>query len=170
MWRAYFGDCTRVFGLDIDPECLGRFDPPVEVMIGDQADLSFLARVLERTGPPDIVIDDGSHRQVDVNASFDFLYPRLTPDGVYLVEDLHTAYWPEYVGDSATFMERCKRRIDELHAHYSRGSAPTTEFTRTTESIHVYDSVVVIEKGPHTVFPPATSWGAASHLLKKETP
>jgi hypothetical protein len=45
------------------------------------------------------VLDDGSHVMSHINASFTVLYPGLNRNGVYLVEDLHTAYWDEYEGD-----------------------------------------------------------------------
>src|ERR1700722_16671624 len=87
-----------------------------------------------------------------IHASFSVLYPQLQRNGVYLVEDLHTAYWPEYEGGlkrQETFIETCKGLIDELNADHSRGVLPATEFTRTTLSMHFYDSIVVFEKGRH---------------------
>jgi hypothetical protein len=44
-------------------------------------------------------------------------------------------------------MELCKDLLDELNG---RGrSAPTTDFNRTTVSMHFYSSVAVFEKGRH---------------------
>jgi predicted O-methyltransferase YrrM len=37
--------------------------------------------------PIDIVIDDASHRYVESLASFEVLFPRLRPGGVYVIED-----------------------------------------------------------------------------------
>jgi hypothetical protein len=42
---------------------------------------------------------------------------------VYLVEDLHTAYWDEFGGGlkkEGTFIEFCKGLIDELNAYWVR--------------------------------------------------
>jgi hypothetical protein len=41
--------------------------------------------------------------------------------------------------------------IDELNAHHARGALAAMEFKNTTLSMHCYDSVVVFEKGRHTV-------------------
>jgi hypothetical protein len=71
---------------------------------------------------------------------------------VYMVEDLHTAYWDEYgggVGREGTFIELCKGLIDELNADWSRDKLPPTEFTKTTLSMHFYDSIVAFERGRH---------------------
>jgi cephalosporin hydroxylase len=162
MWKHYLGAQARVVGLDVNPLCAERVEPQIEVFIGDQADSTFLASVVDRIGPSDVVIDDGSHRQHDVGATFDFLYPRLSEHGVYIVEDLHAAYWPDFGGGLArpgTFIERAKGLIDELNAHHCADLQPSP-FTETTNSIHLYDSVAVFEKGPRRVFRALTSWGS----------
>ena len=105
------------------------------------------------------------------------------PGGVYIAEDLLTNYMAsgeflEGPGVAGTFMERTKQLIDQLNAHNAwnltnamnpRESLPckrrpcpppakrlmvSDEFTTTTTGIHVYDSMVVFERGPH---PPATN-------------
>jgi len=45
----------------------------------------------------------------------------MLKNGIYMVEDLHTAYWEEYEGGlrkSSTFIELCKNLIDELNADH----------------------------------------------------
>lgn len=151
LWKKYFGPGACVVGLDINPKCSALEEPQISVCIGDQSDTRFLTSVIEKHGPPDIVIDDGSHMQEHVLASFDFLYPLVDKRGLYLVEDLHTAYWSEFGGASIkeTFIDRTKDMIDDLNAYHTRGVIERSEFTRTTSSIHVYDSIVVFEKSPH---------------------
>ena len=99
---------------------------------------------------PAIVLDDGSHIQGHVNSAFNFLYPQLQPDGIYAVEDLHTAYWPDHQGGlhaPTSFIERCKSLIDELNGVWTPEKSLLTPFTRSTISMSFYDSVVVFEKG-----------------------
>jgi len=87
-----------------------------------------------------------------VVASFRFLYPHIQKNGVYMVEDLHTAYWPEYGGGlrhEGSFIELCKQLLDELNADWNRGVLPPTEFTASTLSMHFYDSLAVFERGRH---------------------
>jgi hypothetical protein len=153
MWKRYFGPHARIVGIDILPECKEFEEDQIEIRIGAQQDLQFLENVIAEFGAPDIVLDDGSHVMSHVIASFQFLYPRVAKNGVYLVEDLHTAYWEEYEGGlrkPATFIELSKNLLDELNADHSRGALVPTEFTQTTLSMHFYDSVVVFEKGLHT--------------------
>jgi cephalosporin hydroxylase len=153
MWKRYFGPHARIVGIDILPECKQFEEDQIEIRIGAQQDLQFLESLVAEFGPPDIVLDDGSHVMSHVIASFKFLYPRVAKNGVYMVEDLHTAYWEEYEGGlrkPTTFIELSKNLVDELNADHSRGALVPTEFTKTTLSMHFYDSVTVFEKGAHT--------------------
>ncbi|GJE39692.1 class I SAM-dependent methyltransferase [Methylobacterium persicinum] len=150
MWKRYIGPYARYIGIDIRPECKAFEDDQIQVRIGDQADGAFLDRVIAEFGIPDIVVDDGSHVMSDVCATFAHLYRRMPSTGIYLVEDLHTAYWPEFGGGlrrQGTFIEMTKDLIDELNADLSNGAMQPTEFTRTTNSICVYNSIVVFERG-----------------------
>ena len=153
MWKKYFGPHARIVGIDILPECKDFAEDQIEIRIGAQQDVQFLEKVVAEFGAPDIVLDDGSHIMSHVITSFQFLYPRVAKNGVYMVEDLHTAYWEEYEGGlrkPTTFIELSKNLLDELNADHSRGSLTPTEFTQTTLSMHFYDSVAVFEKGAHT--------------------
>ncbi len=150
MWSRGLGPLARIVGVDIDPKCRRHEAPGVFVRIGDQSDPGFLQSVIDEFGAPDIVLDDGSHQMAHIRASFDFLYPRLPKNGVYMVEDLHTAYWAEYGGgldEPASFIAHAKSLIDRLNADHSRGALAPDAFTRDTLSIAFYDSVIVFEKG-----------------------
>ncbi|TFF25175.1 class I SAM-dependent methyltransferase [Jiella endophytica] len=151
MWREYFGRDCRVVGLDINPECKQHEAEGIDVQIGSQADPDFLKTILDKYGAPDIVIDDGSHRMAHMRASFDHLYHHLNPTGVYLVEDTHTCYMPKYGGGlkaEGSFMEFVKDKLDEINAPHTAGQVPVSQFTRSTKSISIYDSVIVFERAP----------------------
>lgn len=153
MWKRFLGPHARIVGIDVKPECAEFEEDQIAVRIGDQSDAAFLARVVEEFGQPDVVIDDGSHMMAHIAATFRFLYPKTARNGVYLVEDLHTAYWPGFGGGvrrEGTFIETVKSLIDELNADHTRGQLAPTVFTRTTLSMHIYDSMVVFERGRHT--------------------
>jgi len=149
LWKRCLGPFARIVGVDIDQRCSSFEESQIEVRIGDQSDPGFLASLVDEFAPLDVVIDDGSHVMSHICASFDALYPHTT--GVYVVEDLHTAYWPEFGGSLGghTFIERAKALIDELHADYTHGALAPTSFSQSTLSIHVYDSLIVFEKGRH---------------------
>jgi hypothetical protein len=153
MWKRYFGPHAQIIGIDIDPNCKNVEEDQIAIRIGQQQDEQLLQSVIDDFGTPDIVLDDGSHVMSHILASFQFLYPLLPKSGVYMVEDLHTAYWSDYEGGlrkPASFIEVCKGFIDDLNAEHTQGALPPSQFTRSTLGIHFYDSVVVFERGTHT--------------------
>jgi len=148
MWRAYFGDNATIFGIDIEPSCATKVDPPNQVRIGSQSDEAFLKSVIEETGAPDIVLDDGSHIADDQIASFRFLWPELKDGGLYMIEDTHTAYWPQFGGGhrrSGTAIDLAKCLVDDMHGWYHTRDnryAPEDEIA----GVHIFESIIVIEK------------------------
>jgi SAM-dependent methyltransferase len=151
MWKEYFGEGSRVIGIDIDPACRKHECEGIEIFIGSQDDPALLDRVLEAHDAIDIVIDDGSHQMKHLRATFEQLYHRISPFGLYLLEDLHTCYWEQYGGglnEPASFMEFTKQKLDEINAVHTRGAVPPTRFTAETAAICVYDSIVVFERAP----------------------
>jgi len=150
MWKHYFGAGARILGVDIDPACKTLEEDQISVVIGDQEDRAFLAGLREQIGPADIVIDDGGHTMAQQIATFEEMFPAVRDGGVYLVEDLHTSYWEEYGGGHrrpGTFIEYAKDLIDQLHGWHRREEpAPVTAYTRRIRGMHVYDSVIVLDK------------------------
>ncbi|WP_051218298.1 class I SAM-dependent methyltransferase [Nocardioides insulae] len=153
MWRDYFGRGARIHGVDINPRCKSLEQRRTKIFIGDQADRTFLRSIVEEIGRPiDVVIEDGGHYPVQQINTFEEIYPHMSQEGVFLIEDLHTNYWPKkYAGGlrkSGTFIEYAKDLSDQLNAWHSREeSFKVDDFTRTTTSMHFYDSIIVFERG-----------------------
>lgn len=150
MWREYFGSGCTIIGLDIDPDCAKHASEGIEVFIGSQSDSQTLQSVLGKYPEIDIVIDDGGHVCDEQIASFNALYPSVSNMGVYLIEDVHTSYWQEYGGGlrkPSSFVEFAKSKIDDLNAFHHRDGS-VRDFTKVTDSIVFYDSIVVFEKRP----------------------
>jgi len=150
MWSRFFGPLATIVGIDIDPSCKDHESVGIYVRIGDQSDLKFLEGVITEFGMPDIVLDDGSHRMDHILSTFKYLYPKLSKNGLYIIEDLHTAYWGEFGGgidNPSSFINVCKDFIDSLNADHSRGTKAPDFITRNTFSMSFYDSVVVMERG-----------------------
>ncbi|GAA4692896.1 class I SAM-dependent methyltransferase [Nocardioides conyzicola] len=156
MWRNYFGRKVRLYGVDIDPRCARLGGRYATIFIGDQEDRAFLQSIADEIGPVDVLIEDGGHTMGQQIATFEVFYPQMSTDGVYLVEDLHTSYWKSFGGGyrrPGTFVEYAKGLTDQLNAwHSTDPDLVVDEFTRTTRSMHFYDSIIVFERG--TVAPP----------------
>jgi hypothetical protein len=155
MWKNYFGPEAMIYGIDINPLCKQFEEPGIQIIIGDQSDPVFLASLARELPAIDILLDDGGHTMRQQRATFEALFPKVAPTGVYVCEDLHTSYWPEYGGahlDPRSFIEFSKQYIDRLNAFHTRDpeSLPISEFTRMAHSMHYYDSMLVIEKRPRS--------------------
>ncbi|MDE2138243.1 MAG: class I SAM-dependent methyltransferase, partial [Gammaproteobacteria bacterium] len=119
MWQRFFGPLAKVVGIDIQERSKSYETSGTFVRIGDQSDERFLQSIVDEFGVPDVVLDDGSHHMEHISKTFNFLYPKLPKNGVYMVEDLHTAYWDEYGGGLSkadTFINKSKSFIDQLNA------------------------------------------------------
>jgi len=154
MWRAYLGPDAQIVGVDINPDCKKFESEGIEIFIGSQDDPKLMNEILRKYSNISIVLDDGSHIMRHMNASFELLYDCLDANGVYIVEDTHTCYWPEYDGglrQENSFIEKVKNKIDELNAVHTREKVAVSTFTKSTDSICIYDSIVVFEKRPQGV-------------------
>ena len=154
MWREYFGVQAILFGIDVDPDSCKNAEAlelDCHARAGSQADPHFLQSVVAEMGGLDIVIDDGSHIAEHQLASFKILFPLLSNGGVYVCEDLHTAYWDGWQGGykrPGTFIEVIKDIIDSIHTWYYpiENELREMELHRHISGIHLHDSMVVIEK------------------------
>ena len=153
MWRDYFGPESWVTGVDIDPRCAALASTGIMVITGDQEDRAFLRTLGTRSGTPDIVIDDGGHTMGQQIATLEEMWPQLADGGTYLAEDLHTSYQDGYGGGyqrPGTFIEYVKHLVDTVNAWHSEDPAALAVdgWTRTLAGLHVYDSIVVLDKAP----------------------
>ena len=160
IWRSYFGPQAVLFGVDIDPLCGKLSTEDLPVRIGSQNDPAFLKRVIAEMGGVDIVVDDGSHVGADQIASFKTMFPLLSTGGLYLIEDVHAAYWREYEGGVSrpgTIVEFAKALIDDMNGWYHEASPKTLANAREcVDRVSIYDSVIAITKtersAPRQVF------------------
>jgi hypothetical protein len=149
------GAAATIVGIDIDPRCAVVDSEHHRVRIGSQADPEFLRSVVEEMGGVDVVIDDGSHVASHQMKSFETLFPLLTDGGLYIVEDLHTAYWRYSYGGGyhrrASFIEFAKDLVDGMHAWYYWRPPPRRARFATTQvdSVCFHDSMVFIRKHHH---------------------
>lgn len=115
MWHDYFEN-SQICGIDNDEEGLCPKSFSQERIIfekGSQDDKDFLNGVCDRYGVFDVIIDDCSHISPLTIKSFQILFPRLRPGGIYVIEDLHVCDYDKHYlphGPSALeFINQLKR-------------------------------------------------------------
>jgi len=168
MWNYYFDNKCTIYGIDINPKCLevpNKLQTTnINIVIGNQESREFWKQYLKDKPKFDIVIDDGGHFMNQQIITYEEIYGHISDNGVYLCEDLHTSYWNEYGGGlnkSISFIEYSKKFIDMINYYHIRVDLSNINeayknFRKTTNSIHYYDSIIVLEKNIDLEIPTAT--------------
>ena len=173
MWQRYFGPYATIVGIDVDKRCRKFESPGIHVRIGSQSDTEFIHAIVEEFGVPSVVLDDGSHHMDDVIATFDYLYPLLPSNGVYIVEDLHGGFLEKYGGgvDSPrNFLRYAHQGVMQMNRHWAPLPSKRNPIFDNTRSISFYDSLVCFEKGsPRTLVADQVGRAKTSGFLMRGT-
>ena len=95
MWREYFNTGNLV-GADILDLSHIKLEN-TQIHICDQSDRTQLSELVEKTFPQyDIIIDDGGHMMHQMQITLGYMFKHLAPNGVFVIEDLHTCGNPNY--------------------------------------------------------------------------
>ena len=127
---------------------------------GNQESVDDLEEFLSLHGGDfDIIIDDGSHFSKHIIASFKFLFKYLSNNGLYIIEDLQTSYFPRYGGSRLnlskknTSMNFIKKMTDAVnYEHHDRPFYKKTPYDGMIKSVNFYQNIVFIRKGESRKF------------------
>lgn len=166
MWRDFFPN-AHIVGVDINPDSVKYAENRVSIEIGDQSNKDFLKSLVKKYEYFDIIIDDGSHATAHHVASFEALKHGLRGNGFYIIEDLHTCYWPAYSQGMNSIDKIMVPLIHDVQIHglngYGNYDGPAAQadesehgyrdaISKATfddvlwEYIHFYKSIVFIKK------------------------
>jgi hypothetical protein len=149
MWKEYFPN-GNIYSIDIYDKSELE-ENRIKIFKGSQSDESLLLDIVAKAGSFDIIIDDGSHINKDVIDSFTTLFPHLKDNGIYVIEDVQTSYWPPFGGGfqkENTIMNFCKRLTDCLnHKEFLIKDYDPNYFDKHITSIHFYHNLIFIYKG-----------------------
>jgi len=157
MWKKWFGTDATIVGIDIDPNAfkLEHQTPGCIQVEGNQGDPLFWDEFLKEYPEIDVFLDDGSHRVDHQILTLQKVWPHIKNGGVYMCEDTHTNYWPEYGGGLKlpnTFLNYAKMISDTMNKEYYRGldqhpdNMMFADHYANLVGMHFYDSVVVMDK------------------------
>ena len=151
MWHEFFPK-AKITGIDIDKECRKFACERIEIITGDQGDRGFIEE-FAKDKSFDIVIDDGSHKVEHQRSCFKRLWNTVKSGGFYVVEDLHTSYWPKWggkYGGSNTMVEYLKTIFDNINhkaVSHEKAEGHKTQLTPMgARSIHIYSGICFIER------------------------
>lgn len=142
MWRSYFGDKCKIYGVDIEESCKSYESEQISIHIGNQEDRNFWRKFKSEVGNIDIVIDDGGHTPEQMRVTLEEMLPVLNPGGVFITEDIQH--------DFNRFTSYAYGLIDELNQLEPKPGAlhesTVSPFQKSVHSIHFYPYMMVIEK------------------------
>lgn len=107
MWKDFYPD-AEIIGVDIKPiHVPGCFVYPM-----NQSDIY----IIWKLGNFDLIIDDGSHMTLDQQISFYHLFQhQLNDGGIYIIEDIHTSFYKEYVNTEFTTYELIMKFLPQIN-------------------------------------------------------
>lgn len=94
-WAEFFPD-ARIYGVDVNSQLL--FDEGnIWCVLGDQARPDQIRDQFWLNGiEADLFVDDGSHVWSHQIETYETIFPMMRSGSIYIVEDLHTSFIPEY--------------------------------------------------------------------------
>ena len=118
MWRNFFGNNSRIIGVDLNPKALELKKKGFEIFIGDQQNKNFWNNFYRRIGKVDIVLDDGGHKNLQQISTVYYSLPHVKDDGMIVIEDTMTSYLKKGFGNPSihSFINFSYKIIDLMHA------------------------------------------------------
>jgi hypothetical protein len=137
MWCNYFPR-AHIYGIDLEPKQIDT-TAHMTVLQADQSDPESLRAAIAGCPPFDLIVDDGSHIGAHVITTFETLFERVAPGGLYAIEDLWTSYDPHYGGGApgidGTGLALARTLLDDLNLR-----------RRPIAAIHAYEQLLIVEK------------------------
>lgn len=123
MWRDFYPD-TEIVGVDHVQN--NHIEGVYEYKMNCRD-----VYALGKLGKFDVIIDDGSHIQLDQQVFMQFaLANMLTDDGVFIMEDIHCCFWEQMQDDShQNTIEVLKDLESEYDIAYFIGEDETKDYT-----------------------------------------
>lgn len=166
IWAKYFENARHIVGCDIDPACkaLSFDDSRIRAVVADVNSPEAMAQISAISEEFDIIIDDGSHIPRDVVASYLQYFPRLSPGGLYITEDVHCDYYASHYGGIlepftvTNFFVCLVKLINRAHWRdqlapsvfasdfFPKGPLPAFIKEDWIESITFFDSMIVVRR------------------------
>jgi hypothetical protein len=118
LWREAF-PLGRIFGVDRGPnrwKALLKGKDRIKVFRGRQEDENFLRSIVIPAGPYNVIIDDGGHTPNQQLASFEQMWPHVSPGGIYVIEDMQENYRAGRTPDGPKMTERIKTLAGDILA------------------------------------------------------
>jgi hypothetical protein len=154
VWKEYLPQGSIIHGVDKSVGD-GQLDNLIFLHSGSASDIDFMEVALGDI-QFDVVVDGGLRYCEEVILVFEYLFPRLTAGGCYVVEDMDASYVEKYGGGlraDGSSVEYFKRMVDfGLNRRYIEGAGVyeaqgcNPEIVKGICGISFFDSLVSVDR------------------------
>ena len=146
IWKKYFGNNSRIIGIDKNPNCKKFESEDIEIYIGSQSDQNFWKDFYNKVGNIDIILDDGGHTNdqqiITLLESVNF----INNGGLHVVEDVHTSYQKHYGNPyKFSFINFSKKIIDDINFTFPGLDKFNYSINDQVYSVEFFESIVAFK-------------------------
>ena len=154
MWLELFPQ-SFIYGMDIKKSCS---EDRYNVIKGDQSNETDLQNIKNLLKDKNLflIIDDGSHYPDHQILTFNYLFPLLIEEGIYIIEDIETSYWKKgkvynyktkfgYKHPNS-IIEIFKNEIDNINSEFAGTHKNKIQHNNMISSITFFKNCIIIIK------------------------
>jgi len=146
IWKKYFGNNSRIIGIDNNPECKKLENENFEVFIGSQSDPNFWKKFYSDVGKIDIILDDGGHKNDQQIISLVNSVEHINNGGLHIVEDVHSSYQKHYGNPyKYSFINFSKKIVDDINSTFPNIEKFNYSLNHFIYSIEFFESIVAFK-------------------------
>lgn len=144
MWKKYFGNNSRIIGVDLNPGAKELEKNGFEIYIGNQSDKNFWRKFYDKVGKIDILLDDGGHKNIQQINTVHHSLLNINDGGLIVVEDTHCSYLKDFKNPSYfSFINYCNKVIELIHRRSDSIKKSKNYYSEKIYSINFYESISV---------------------------
>jgi len=137
MFLDFFENCY-IIGMDI-VDYNEFIHQNFKFVNGDQSNIEDLKKIVENEKFFDIILDDGGHTMKQQQITFGFLINYIKPNGIYIIEDLHTSF-------NSSFIENdCKYTSYEMLQKIQKKEIPFSNYIELEKQQEILEKIDFIE-------------------------
>jgi hypothetical protein len=147
-WKKFFGEDSRIIGIDLNPKCKEFEKFGFEIYIGDTGDENFLKSVFKDLKNIDAILDDGGHLYLQQINILEIAAKNLSGNFLVAIEDTSTSFYKEFLNKSyknRTFLDYAKGLSDMLHIGFANVyPSALPEFKQDHSLLDIYNNLYSI--------------------------
>ena len=144
IWQEYFGSNSKIFGVDLNPQCKKFEKDNIKIFIGSQSSKNFWSKLFNQVGKVDLIIDDGGHTNAQQVITAVNCIPNINDGGMLITEDVHSSYLKRFGNPSKySFINFIKKTIDDINSLYPNLKKFNFSLNQFVYSIQNFESMAV---------------------------